>query len=234
MDGSPGIFISYRRDDTAHPAARLRELLAGRYGSDQVFMDTGSIGPGRSFRKVIFDAVGSCSILLALIGPRWHTDAEGNCRIDDPRDLVRLEIEAALKRSIRVVPILFDRVGPLHASNLPDSIAELASLQALKVSADSFARDLEPLTNILDKMFTLVRSTTHTDLPHRPTQEDKGRPPSSHDSSAEPSGRGAAGISRTGPKLGPGELPRRPDGSSPSPGLPLRVDKRDEPRRFLK
>ena len=108
---SPGrIFISYRREETAYPAGWLYDRLAGRYGDGQIFKDVDSIQLGDDFVEVITRAVGSCDVLLALIGDRWLTitDQDGRRRLDDPDDFVRLEIEAALTRNVRVVPILVD------------------------------------------------------------------------------------------------------------------------------
>jgi len=101
----PGrIFMTYRREDTAYPAAWLFDRLAGHFGRDQVFKDIDSIELGDDFVEVITAAVGSCDALLALIGDRWlsSTDRDGQRRLDDPGDFVRLEIEAALARDVRV------------------------------------------------------------------------------------------------------------------------------------
>ena len=67
----PGrIFISYRRGETAYPAGWLYDRLADRYGGGQVFKDVDSIELGDDFVEVITHAVGSCDVLLALIGER--------------------------------------------------------------------------------------------------------------------------------------------------------------------
>jgi hypothetical protein len=54
--------------------------------------------------------VAVCQVLLAVIGPTWLTvtDERGRRRLDDPDDIVRLEIEAALAREVRVIPILVE------------------------------------------------------------------------------------------------------------------------------
>jgi hypothetical protein len=43
----------------------------------------------------------------ALIGDQWVTitDEDGRRRLDNPDDFVRLEIEAALTRNVRVIPL---------------------------------------------------------------------------------------------------------------------------------
>src|SRR6266508_306274 len=104
------IFISYRREETAYPAGWLYDRLADRFGGGQAFKDVDSIQLGDDFVEVITSAVGSCDVLLALIGDEWLTitDEDGQRRLDDPNDFVRLEIEAALTRNVRVIPILVD------------------------------------------------------------------------------------------------------------------------------
>src|SRR6516162_9817312 len=90
----PGrIFMSYRREDAAYPASWLYDRLASHFGRDQVFKDVDSIELGDDFVEVITAAVGSCDVLLALIGDRWLaiTDSGGRRRLDDPDDFVRLE-----------------------------------------------------------------------------------------------------------------------------------------------
>jgi TIR domain len=107
------VFISYRQHDTAYPAGWLYDQLADHLGRDQVFKDIDSIQLGDDFVEVITRAVESCDVLLALIGDAWLTitDEHGRRRLDDPDDFVRLEIEAALTRKVRVIPILVEGPG---------------------------------------------------------------------------------------------------------------------------
>jgi hypothetical protein len=142
--GVPGrIFMSYRREETAYPAAWLFDRLASHFGRDQVFKDVDSIELGEDFIEVINTAVESCDVLLALIGDRWLTIADqgGRPRLDNPADFVRLEIEAALARKVRVIPILVDGAGMPRADELPVSLAYLARRQALELSPIRFNAD---------------------------------------------------------------------------------------------
>src|SRR6266478_494516 len=102
------IFISYRRDDASAWAGRLSDTLKAILGRVSIFRDIEDIPPGVEFDSYIAQAVGSCDALLALIGPNWlsASDSAGGRRLDDPRDLTRLEIATALKRDIRVIPVL--------------------------------------------------------------------------------------------------------------------------------
>ena len=150
---APGrIFISYRRQETAYPAGWLYERVAAHFGREQVFKDVDSIVLGDDFAEVIANAVGSCDVLLALIGDRWLTitDEDGRRRLDDPDDFVRLEIETALKRNIRVIPVLFEGARLPRAADLPASLAKLVRRQALELSPSRFDADTGKLLRVLD------------------------------------------------------------------------------------
>src|SRR5690349_16730006 len=97
-----GIFISYRRDDSAGHAGRIYDRLVGQFGAEQVFMDVDTIAPGQDFTRVLAERTRSCSALIAIIGKQWLSsrDSSGRRRLDDPRDYVRMEISEALARRI--------------------------------------------------------------------------------------------------------------------------------------
>jgi hypothetical protein len=153
------IFISYRREETAYAAGWLFNRLADRFGPDQVFKDVDSIELGDDFVAAITSAVGSTDVLLALIGDTWLTvsDDHGVRRLDDPEDFVRLEIEAALTRNIRVIPILVDGASMPSDDELPPSLAQLARRQALELSPSRFDFDTSRLLEVLDKTLAEVR-----------------------------------------------------------------------------
>jgi hypothetical protein len=151
---SGGVFISYRRQDTAPYARLLREELSRRVGPSQVFMDVDSIEVGVDFAEAIQRAVDSCQVLLALVGPRWLTitDAEGQRRLDDPGDTVRLEIEAALARNVRVIPVLVDNTLMPRHQQLPESLMPLARRNALELTYNRYEYDLGRLLKAVEKI----------------------------------------------------------------------------------
>jgi TIR domain len=175
------IFISYRREETAYPAGWLYDRLVDRFGDAQVFNDVESIAPGDDFVEVITRAVGSCDVLLALIGDQWLTitDADGRRRLEDPGDFVRLEIEAALARQVRVIPILVDGARMPRADELPPSLAALVRRQALELSPSHFAFDIGRLLKVLDITLGEVRTAQSRAVPvgtqerSRPREETK-------------------------------------------------------------
>ena len=129
--GSRGVFISYRRQESSGWARLLQNQLAARLGDDQVFMDVDTIALGVDFAEVIAQAVSTCQVLLAVIGPRWltATDQDGRRRLDDPDDIVRLEIQAALDRDIRVIPILVEGAQMPRPQQLPRRPGEVGAAQ---------------------------------------------------------------------------------------------------------
>ena len=149
-----GIFISYRRQETSHLAGRLYDRLADRFGEGQVFIDVDTIEPGVDFAEEIFRAVAACKVLLAIIGPTWLTaaDERGCRRLDDPDDIVRLEVEAALARAVRVIPILVEGAVMPVREDLPESLAALARRNALPIRHESFRADAGRLVTAIERV----------------------------------------------------------------------------------
>ena len=147
-----GVFISYRRQESSGLAGRLYDRLAARLGDDQVFMDVDTIAPGLDFAEVITQALSTCQVLLAVIGPHWvsATDEDGRRRLDDPDDIVRMEIQAALERNIRVIPILIDGAVMPRRQELPGQLASLSRRNALSLRHESFRVDADRLLEAIE------------------------------------------------------------------------------------
>ena len=141
------VFISYRRDDSAGYAGRVRDRLERELGRDLLFMDVDAIPLGTNFSKVLHEEVAKCGVLLAVIGPNWSDarDEHGNRRLDDPNDFVRIEIAAALQRNIPVIPILLDGARIPKANQLPEDLKELALRNGLEIRHASFHDDMDRL-----------------------------------------------------------------------------------------
>jgi len=86
----PRIFINYRRADSIAYAELICRQLVEQFGADHVFFDLEAIDLGDEFARIIEQRVGSCDVLLAIIGPKWLTLAAdaGGRRLDQPHDYV--------------------------------------------------------------------------------------------------------------------------------------------------
>lgn len=145
------IFISYRREDSQHAVDRIYEGLRKRLKKRDIFMDVDHIPKGVDFVEYLSDKVAASKTLLAVIGPQWLTvaDSEGRRRLDDPDDFVRVEIAAALRRGIPVVPVLLDGTPMPSAAQLPEDMrgferrnAAFVDRRSLKADVDALVRDL--------------------------------------------------------------------------------------------
>ncbi|HMB21458.1 MAG: TIR domain-containing protein [Chloroflexota bacterium] len=150
------IFISYRRQDSSTMTGRIYDKLEAVFGSDKVFRDINDIGAGQDFRAKIAQEVGESNVLLVIIGPKWEniTDNQGNRRLDNPNDFVRLEVEEGLKNpKTTVIPVLTENAPMPNPETLPESLRELCFRNAVSVRQDpDFHPDMQRLTNQIQKI----------------------------------------------------------------------------------
>jgi len=147
----PRIFITYRRDESTGYAGRIHERLANLYGTASVFMDVDDIDPGTDFVDAIENRISSCEVLLVLVGKRWLTmqDSNGRRRIDDPNDLVRIEVANSLAANKRIIPVLLDGASMPAEKNLPDSLKALSEHQAIELSEKRWEYDFGKLVEAI-------------------------------------------------------------------------------------
>lgn len=145
---SGGIFISYRREDSAGHAQAIYAQLAQHIPKDRIFMDVDAIKPGVDFPRVLQRAVAECEVMIAVIGKRWvGTEGQTGRRIDDPKDFVRLEVSTALARGIPVIPVLVEGATMPPENTLPDDLKKLNNRQWIELSNTRFAYDLGRLVD---------------------------------------------------------------------------------------
>ncbi len=156
----PQVFVCYRRTDAIGEALRLKkELEAGGDGL-KVFVDTESIDGGEEWPARLRKELEESTVLLVLIGPNWlfSHDKYGRRRIDAEHDWVRSEIERGLTKTHQdsrflLLPVLLEDSEQPAREGLPDSIAALANIQALRPEDGSFA-------NIITRIRAHLRSVT--------------------------------------------------------------------------
>ncbi|HMF78836.1 MAG TPA: toll/interleukin-1 receptor domain-containing protein [Bryobacteraceae bacterium] len=147
----PRVFISYRREDSASEAGRLSDFLREQFGDQDVFIDVEAIKGGDDFVAAIESAVGSCDVLVAVIGKIWASvrGADGKLRLEDANDFVRLEVAAALRRKIRVIPVLIDGAPVPKSTDLPPDLAELTRRNCLDIRELHFRQDAQTLVDAI-------------------------------------------------------------------------------------
>ena len=156
-EASPGdrrIFLSYRRDDSADAAGRLRDMLVDAYGSKRVFQDIKSVPLGTDFVDHVAGQISRCSAVIVMIGKQWLKvkDKRRRRRLDNDDDLVRAEIVAALQQKIPVIPVLVQNAKMPTADDLPENIRLLARRNGIELSATRWKTDVERLIKELDRV----------------------------------------------------------------------------------
>lgn len=133
-------------------------------------MDIDSNPIGIDYRVHIDESLKRCELLLAVIGDDWLGPGEvGARRIDDPSDLVRLEVSTALKQGIRVVPLLIDDTLMPSSEQLPEDLRSLKFRQAFRVdSGVDFHHHLTRLCNAISAAAKTTASTTDSQPPPPP------------------------------------------------------------------
>jgi TIR domain/Bacterial SH3 domain len=171
-----GIFISYRREDSSGHAGRLFDKLVDHFGKNRIFMDIDTIEPGEDFVTVIQNAVGSCQILIAIIGRHWLSSTDGSFRrLDSQNDFVRLEIVAALNRDIRVIPVLVQGAAMPKAEDLPDDLSKLSRRNGFDLSDLRWQRDVNELINALEKILVQLEASARVAEAKRQAEDERVR-----------------------------------------------------------
>lgn len=133
---APRIYLSYRRGDTDTLVAQLVARLESVFGRENVIRDVDRLDLRTASRLVLVNEVlSTCSHVLIVIGPRWHGNE--HISLDNSRDPVRVELEAALKKTgLTLLPVLVDDAPMPRAQDLPSSLVALGGLSPVTFGAD--------------------------------------------------------------------------------------------------
>ncbi|QPC83188.1 toll/interleukin-1 receptor domain-containing protein [Phototrophicus methaneseepsis] len=155
----PRVFMSYRRADSADVSGRMYDRLSAAFGQEAIFKDVNNIPIGVNFPDYLLQQVQQCDVLLAIMGPIWanitYTSGakEGQRRLHDPADFVRIEIESALKIGLPVVPVYVGHASPPALTDLPEVLQPLVWLNGIQVRPDpDFHHDMDRLIEGLRSM----------------------------------------------------------------------------------
>jgi len=166
----PKIFICYRRHgEGSGYGGRVADKLVKHFGLNQCFRDIENIEAGVDFVTSIRKAVGVCEVLVVVIGPDWaaQKDKYSRPRLQDPRDFVRLEVGAALKRNIRVIPVLVGGAQLPVENDLPEDLKELPRRQARELTDTRWDYDTDQLINAIESIGIKGRSPAEQEARNR-------------------------------------------------------------------
>jgi hypothetical protein len=162
------IFVSYRQGTGTGLTDRLYQRLGETFEPGQLVFDVRNIMPELNNIDVLLNQVSECDVFLATIGKGWSRG------LDDPRDYVRLEIEAALQQGKRIIPVLMGEAQMPRPASLPKTIQPLAIQQALRVRGERFASDVQELAKAIRQLpngqVATSEGTDETPNPQIPAQ----------------------------------------------------------------
>ncbi|MFI9202993.1 toll/interleukin-1 receptor domain-containing protein [Streptomyces sp. NPDC053048] len=147
-----GIFISYRRSDSAPSTGRLVADLRRYFGKERVYLDIDSNTSARNYIAELNGALATSRAVIAVLGPQWleTRDPNGRRRLDAPEDLVRVELETTLRNGIALIPVLVQGATMPPPHLLPPSLKTLAYLQAVRLATEDWAYDFGRLLETLE------------------------------------------------------------------------------------
>lgn len=157
-------FLSYRSADTESFTDDLYTFLTKEL---QVHSVKGgeSIPAGDDWRRRIVFEIGTSDVFVPIIGQKWEL-GNGDRNILNKKDVVRFEVEQAIKRRIPIIPLLIDR-EKLDKSRLPPKLHVLdkrqhkfANMKFEKEGLPSFIAKLREIAEeIRPKPVVLLSST---------------------------------------------------------------------------
>jgi WD domain, G-beta repeat/TIR domain len=156
----PQISISYRRADSEAMTGRIFDRLIGHYGKEAIFRDIDNIPAGIDFRQHINEMLHRTNVLLAIVGPEWlGATRDGLERINEESDPVRVEVETALRRRLRIIPILIGQTRMPSSNQLPPSLKDFAFLNAVRIDTGrDFDHHIEHLIKSIDDILGQTKS----------------------------------------------------------------------------
>ncbi len=153
-----GVFISYRRTDGGGWAGRLNDHLALRFGANLVWQDVDDLEAGKDYLPQILKNIKSSEAVIIVIGPHWLKD--GRKRLQDPKDVLRMEIAHALKKKDGVIPTLVGGAKMPTAKQLPSAVAGLVKRHGIALSDVDWGRSMQFL---FEKLQDVVRGGGKTE-----------------------------------------------------------------------
>lgn len=152
-----GVFVSYRRADSAPDTGRLYDHLVARFGEEHVFQDVDNVGIGENVGNAVSAALDKSAVLLAVIGPDWEP-----ARLANDEDWVRYELDGALARGIPIIPVrVRGAVMPARA-DFPEHLADLNSLNSPEIDHAQFGRDVAPVLDAVAARIADAEPDTQT------------------------------------------------------------------------
>ena len=143
------VFISYRRADCADVATWLYDEFKTEMPDLNVFRDERELDASEDYVEALNTQVSSSDVMIVLIGDRWAPS-----RLQNPKDILRREIQRALRAEVSVMPVLVDGTAMPDGRKLPGDLAKIATLQAVPLRREKRDKDFFQLRLAVENAIT--------------------------------------------------------------------------------
>jgi hypothetical protein len=132
------------------------------YGKDSVFMDVDDVPHGIDFVEYIEGVLTGCAVMVVMIGKEWATiaDRKGRRRLDQPKDLLRGEIAAALRAKIPVIPVLVEDASMPDEEDVPEDIRGLTRRTAVDLAHRRWDSDVQQVLKVIEQFMGAGKAAT--------------------------------------------------------------------------
>jgi hypothetical protein len=146
VSGNEAVFLSYRRNDSSGYTLAIYQKLKEALGDEKVFMDLDDIPHGTDFSEHLEKVLDNATTVLIMIGEGWlNASNNQGRRLDDPDDFVRIEVATALRRDVRVIPVLLKQAQMPTEAELPEDLQALSRRNAIRIHDDQFDGSIQKL-----------------------------------------------------------------------------------------
>jgi hypothetical protein len=120
----------------------------------------GGIEPGSDWAQTIDRAVASSDLFLAVIGDTWLAELER--REGDDHDFMRHELETALGRNMRVIPVLVEGAKLPPEDALPASLVALRKREVYEIKSERWRYERQAFLQAVERALGGKRSHVAT------------------------------------------------------------------------
>lgn len=138
------IFISYKRLDSIGAAGWICEKLKTLFGQSSVFFDIGKFHEG-NINEIITKAIDQSCILILVIGPGWSAKEAAGRQKNPGENWVLFEVSEALKKGIRIIPVLLENINMPEADKMPGDLEKIRIISAINMRLISLDADFRVL-----------------------------------------------------------------------------------------
>ena len=155
------IFLSYRRRDVSGIVGRLASNINNAFGFGICFYDIGSLMSGDPWKEKLISELQGVKILLWIIGEKWDDlDNKNNRKILNPDDPLHIELNTAITRKIKIIPVTINNAQMPSKSQLPNNLHQAIGHQAIKLVHEQWNLGVDRLIadigHILNRPFRLL------------------------------------------------------------------------------